>query len=182
MRCSRNADFASGQSTKRRRRRAFTLVELSVVLAILSIVTVGAYRLFGRLNEAARHTVKHDLAVQEIYRLSQSFRDHVRQARDVQVAEDGRSIRLITAVGIANYSLSRKGVAYSFAPQTNTNSPSRQDLFICPIDDSLRCRADRESRLVILPVMAGLSSADTQVSDFRSRPIELIEKFSESPK
>jgi len=180
MRRERIGVFASARSAPVRRRRAFTLVELSVVCVVLSIVTAGTYRLFSRLNDSVRITTKHDLAVREAYRLSTSFRDDVRQARDVQVIDQGKTIRLVTSDGTVMYGLTRQGITYTFSPRSDLNYPMRRDLFICPIDDSLQCRIDFGSRFVALPVMAGVVSANSQTIDLRTRPIELIERFTEA--
>jgi type II secretory pathway pseudopilin PulG len=180
MRRKRIGFLAFAGSAPTRRRNAFTLVEIVAVYAILTVVTVGTYKLFSRLNESVRVTTKHDLAVREIYRLSASFRDEVRKSGDVQVVDQGKAIRLITATGTVRFGLSPQGVTYTFTPRSDSNLPLRRDLFVCPIDDNLQCRIDSQSRLVALPVMAGVASANTRPSDFRSRPIELIERFKEA--
>lgn len=181
MRRNQNTFFVSIESESTRRRRAFTLVEIVAVYVILTVVTVGTYKLFGRLNESVRVTTKHDLAAREIYRLSTSFRDEVRKSSDVQVVDQGKAIRLITATGTVQYGLSPRGVTYTFTPRSDSNLSPRRDLFVCPIDDSLRCRIDSPSRLVSLPVIAGVASTNRQSIDFRSRPIELIERFEVAP-
>lgn len=181
MRLKRIGFLASAGSAPTCRRAAFTLVELVAVYGILTVVTVGTYQLFSRLNESVRVTTKHDLAVREIYRLSASFRDEVRESSDVQVVDQGKVIRLMTSAGTVHYGLSQRGVTYTFTPRSDSNLPLRRDLFVCPIDDGLRCRIDSESRLVALPVIAGVASANSQSVDFRSRPIELIERFKEAP-
>jgi len=172
---------ASVGSVRTVRRKAFTLVEIVAVYAILTVVTVGTYKLFSRLNEAVRVSTKHDLAVREIYRLSASFRDDVRQSSNVQVVDQGKAIRLVTSTGTVRYGLSPRGVTYTFTPRSDSNLPLRRDLFVCPIDDSLQCRIDSDSRLVALPVIAGAASVNAQSIDFRSRPIELIERFEVAP-
>jgi hypothetical protein len=113
--------------------------------------------------------------------LSVSFRDDIRKCSDVQVVDEGKVIRLMTSAGTVQYGLSPRGVTYTFTPRSDSIFPLRRELFVCPIDDSLRCSIDSESRLVALPVIAGAASANAQSIDFRSRPIELIERFMEAP-
>ena len=181
MRRNQNIFFVSVEPELTRRRKAFTLVEIVAVYAILTVVTVGTYKLFSRLNESVRVTTKHDLAVREIYRLSTSFRDEVRKSSDVQVVDEGKVIHLVTSTGTVRYGLSPRGVTYTFTPRSDSNLSPRRDLFVCPIDDSLRCRIDSDSRLVALPVIVGAASVNAQSIDFRSRPIELTERFEVAP-
>jgi type II secretory pathway pseudopilin PulG len=166
---------------RERKRRAFTLVELAAVFAVLSVVTVGSYKLFIRLNDSMRITTKHELAVRETYRLSLAFRDDVRQASDVQVIEQGRTIRLINLDGAVQYGLTGRGITYAFLPRSDSSFLPRHDLFICPVDESMQCRLDPDSRLVALPVMTDRVPGNTQSFDFRNRPIELIERIREAP-
>lgn len=181
MRRKRIGFFVSVKSAPTCRRAAFTLVELVAVVAILTVVTAGTYKLFSRLNESVRVTTKNDLAVREIYRLSISFRDDVRQSSDAQVIDQGKTIRLMTSSGTVQYGLSPRGVTYTFTPRSDSKLSLRRDLFVCPIDDSLQCRIDSESRFVALPVMVSAASANPQSFDFRSWPIELIERYKVAP-
>jgi len=56
MRRNQNIFFVSVEPELTRRRKAFTLVEIVAVYAILTVVTVGTYKLFSRLNESVRVT------------------------------------------------------------------------------------------------------------------------------
>jgi prepilin-type N-terminal cleavage/methylation domain-containing protein len=160
--------------SERGRRAAFTLVEMIATLAILTVLAMSTYQLLDRMNATMRVTAKHDLAVQEAYRLATAFRGDARGATAAELVGEGRGIRFTIGERRAEYHLTADGVTYLVSDLSESPGLARRDLFRYPIDDSLRCRITSDPEMVVLPLAASRDLSEASSGDFRRRGIEIV--------